>query len=54
MIKAFEYRSGFGSEEQQLKPLNDFLLELEKRCEEYEVYTDCTGRGVLFYVEYGR
>lgn len=52
MVKAYEYRSGYGSEEEQLKPLNRFLDDLDCRDIDYDLYTESTGKGVLFYVEY--
>ena len=54
MIKAFEYRIGFGSPDAQLEKLNEFINSLDEddSVSEYEIFTETTGKGVLFYVDY--
>ena len=54
MIIAFEYRTGFGSPDAQLDELNEFINSLDEddSVSEYEIFTETTGNGVLFYVEY--
>ena len=54
MIRAFEYRTGFGSPDAQLEKLNEFINSLDEddSVSEYEIFTETTGKGVLFYVEY--
>ena len=54
MIRAFEYRTGFGSPNAQLEELNEFIKSLDEDDSvlDYEIFTETTGKGVLFYVDY--